>query len=141
MAKTTALEVFSGLKLDEDPSSSEFWAELDAVLSLGGTFNNEEKTIFTAPYVYTVFRKFDPFQHQAVIAKGSRYMKTGSRAKVLGKLDYSIVKVQEEVVQKARKAGLRSKTPQVRKASSRPGMLEAQLITGPAFRKQKAAGS
>ena len=118
-------------KLDEDPSSSEFWAELDAVLSLGGTFNNEEKTIFTAPYVYTRF----PEKVRSFPAPGSNRKR---------------VKVYENRIERRRswEAGLQHRqgagrgrpkrqeswlkiqTPQVRKASSRLGMLEAQLITG-----------
>jgi hypothetical protein len=115
-------------KLDEDPSSSEFWAELDAVLSLGGTFNNEEKTIFTAPYVYTRFpEKFDPFQHQAVIAKGVKvYEKPDREAKVLGKLDYSIVKVQEEVVQKGKESWLK-----IQNSSGEEGFIQARYARSP----------
>ena len=48
-------------------ADSELWAELGAVLALGGTFSSESS--FTAPYVFSKWPdKFDGFEHVALIA-------------------------------------------------------------------------
>jgi hypothetical protein len=50
---------------------SRFWAELGAVLALGGTF--ESPVTFVAPYVYAIWPDdLDSFQHVAIIGSGVR---------------------------------------------------------------------
>ena len=52
-------------------SDSELWAELGAVLALGGTFSSESS--FTAPYVFSKWPdRFDGFEHVALIAANVR---------------------------------------------------------------------
>jgi hypothetical protein len=88
---------FRQWELDSNPGESMFWDELLQVLNLGGSFRNEEKTSFMAPYVYTEFPEdIDAFQHVAIIDKNVKvYAEPNTDAKVLGTLTYSIVKVLE----------------------------------------------
>ena len=52
-------------------ADSELWAELGAVLALGGTFSSESS--FTAPYVFSKWPdRFDGFEHVALIASNVR---------------------------------------------------------------------
>jgi len=52
-------------------ADSELWAELGAVLALGGTFSSESS--FTAPYVFSKWPdRFDGFEHVALIAANVR---------------------------------------------------------------------
>lgn len=88
---------FRQWELDSNPGESLFWDELLQVLSLGGSFQNEEKTSFTAPYVYTEFPEdIDAFQHVAIIDKDVKvYAEPNTDAEVLGTLTYSIVRLLE----------------------------------------------
>jgi len=54
-----------------DEGNSELWAELGAVLSLGGTFQGPET--FVAPYVFSRWPDdLDSFDHVAVVGSGVR---------------------------------------------------------------------
>ncbi len=88
---------FRQWELDKTPEESPFWAELLKVLELGGTFRNEEKTSFVAPYVFSEFPEdIDPFQHAAVVDKDVKvYAEPSTQAEVLGTLTYSIVRILE----------------------------------------------
>lgn len=88
---------FREWELDSNPEESAFWDELLQVLSLGGSFQNEEETSFTAPYVYAEFPEdIDAFQHVAIIDKNVKvYDEPNNDAEVLGTLTYSIVRVLE----------------------------------------------
>lgn len=88
---------FREWELDSNPEGSAFWDELLQVLSLGGSFQNEKRTSFTAPYVYTEFPEdIDAFQHVAIIDKNVKvYAEPNTDAEVLGTLTYSIVRVLE----------------------------------------------
>ncbi|NLA58920.1 MAG: SH3 domain-containing protein [Firmicutes bacterium] len=83
--------------LDTNPDESRFWDELLRVVSLGGSFRNEEKTSFVAPYVFSEFPEdIDAFQHVAIIDKRVKvYAEPSTEAEVLGTLTYSIVRVLE----------------------------------------------
>ena len=86
-------------KLDENPGESRIWAKLKEVLRLGGTFRDEEKTSFTAPYIFTRFpRDFDPFQGYSAITDSVVYLRAepDSSSAVLNALRYSIVKMISE---------------------------------------------
>ena len=87
-------------KLDTEPNRSQFWHELNQVLLLGGTFNDNEKTIFTAPYIFTEFPEdLDAFQHHAVIDKNVLvYSDSDINSDIDGELNYSIVKITERDV-------------------------------------------
>ena len=81
-------------ELDQNPDQSRFWDETLEVLMLGGEFTNPEKTLFTAPYVFTSFPEdLDAFQHVAVIEREVKVYREPNRdADVLGVLNYSIVR-------------------------------------------------
>jgi len=80
-------------ELDTNPEQSRFWDEMEQVLKLGGEFTNLEKTIFTAPYVYSSFpEEIDPFQHVAITDREVKvYQEPKLSADILGVLNYSIV--------------------------------------------------
>jgi hypothetical protein len=81
-------------KLNEQPEESRIWAELKEVLRLGGTFRGEERTSFTAPYLFNRFPKgFDEFLYAAII-DSVVYLREepDSSSAVLDTLRYSIVK-------------------------------------------------
>jgi biopolymer transport protein ExbD len=84
-------------KLDTDPNNSGFWNELEKVLSHGGKFDDETKLSFTAPYVFSNFpENYDAFLYDAVIHKNVKvYSEPSKNSKILGELNYSIVKVLE----------------------------------------------
>lgn len=80
--------------LDTNPNDSKFWSELSDILALGGTFDNQDKTSFTTPYVFSRFpEKFDAFQYIAVTDKNVKvYNDSDLDSSILGTLSYSIVK-------------------------------------------------
>ena len=85
-------------KLNERPEESRLWYELKKVLRLGGAFSDEEKTSFTAPYLYTSFPKsFDEFLYAAII-DSVVYLREepDSNSAVLDTLRYAVVKKASE---------------------------------------------
>ena len=83
--------------LNTNPNESRLWDELNKVLLLGGTFNDNEKTLFTAPYVFTKFPEdIDAFQYLAIIDENVKiYTDSDINSKIEGELNYSIVKLLE----------------------------------------------
>jgi hypothetical protein len=72
-------------------STNRIWAELAAILSLGGQFRGEDQ--FVAPYVYSTWpEKLDAFSHVAVISS-SVNARSAPRAgaPLVGMLTFSIV--------------------------------------------------
>ena len=82
-------------ELDTAPEQSAFWDEMLQVLRLGGVFTDPNRTIFTAPYVFTSFpEKFDPFQYAVIVEQNVKvYAEPNFSAQVKGVLNYSIVKL------------------------------------------------
>lgn len=78
-----------------DAPASEVWAELTAVLALGGTLQNE--STFVAPYVFSEWpSRYDAFDHLAVVASGVLIRaEPNATASVLARASF-------EVVQRAR---------------------------------------
>ncbi|MBN7772847.1 SH3 domain-containing protein [Clostridium aminobutyricum] len=80
--------------LNTNPAQSELWAELEKIISLGGSYSKEDRT-FTAPYTYSSFPdEFDAFENFVVISqKVNVYGKKDLESKVIAYLNYNIIKV------------------------------------------------
>jgi hypothetical protein len=86
------IEAFRRLwRLDEP--DSELWAELGAVLRLGGTFDGPDS--FVAPYVFSLWPgEFDAFDHVAVIGSRVRVRSSATtQSAILTTLNYSILRL------------------------------------------------
>lgn len=81
-------------KLDRNPKNSEFWGEMDKILSMGSAYYNEEKTSHAYPYLFVTFPPdYDSFEYAAVTGKKVNVRKTpSSKSPVVETLDYEIVK-------------------------------------------------
>ncbi len=86
--------------LNSNPEKSGFWSELEEVLKLGGTFDDKEKSSFTAPYVFSRFPgSYDAFEYAAVINKNvSIHAEPRSDSKIVGGLSYTVVKLEKDPV-------------------------------------------
>lgn len=78
--------------LDKDPEHSALWAELEEVISLGGTFDS--RNAFVAPYVFSNFPEtVDGFVYLAVIDKNVKlYSKPDLKSDVIGIINYNLVR-------------------------------------------------
>lgn len=76
-------------------NNEDLWTELGKMLALGGSFDNTDKTSFTAPYVFSKFPQgFDGFEYVAVIDKNVKvYSKPDINSEVLGEYNYNVVKL------------------------------------------------
>ena len=74
-------------------ADSELWAELGAVLALGGTFSSESS--FTAPYVFSKWpNNVDGFEHVALIASNVRIRSAPQAdASTLATLSFTVLPV------------------------------------------------
>lgn len=81
-------------KLDGNPKNSEFWGEMDKILSMGSAYYNEEKTSHAYPYLFVTFPPdYDSFEYAAVTGKKVNVRKTpSSKSPVVETVDYEIVK-------------------------------------------------
>jgi len=84
--------------LDTKASKSMLWQELRNVLELGGTFENKDKSVFTAPYIFTSFPQgFDPKTYGAVTGQGVRIRSQPSRgARQISTLSFDVVRLLED---------------------------------------------
>jgi hypothetical protein len=74
-------------------ADSTLWAELGAILALGGTFSGDQS--FTAPYVFSRWPdRFDGFEHVALVASDVRVREAPrSDAATLTSLSFAILPV------------------------------------------------
>ncbi len=81
-------------KLDKNPTNSKIWKTLKRVMSLGGTFIDDEYNFFTAPYVFHKFNNaYDAYTHSVIVGKNVNIRKRPSaRSKVIDNLSYAVVK-------------------------------------------------
>lgn len=106
------------------PSSpgSALWQELDEILSLGGSFRDEDRRqTFWFPYVYSEWpSRLDPFLSMAVVRSGVPLReKPSASAPSIATLDWAIV---ERVLESARKD---SSWVEVRTADGKRGWVRA----------------
>lgn len=75
---------------------SEFWNEMQAVVSNGGVFSN--KYTFAAPYSFEKFpQDLDAFEHQVIFGSNINLRsKPESSSKLIAQLSYNVVKVDYE---------------------------------------------
>jgi hypothetical protein len=76
-----------------EANNSEVWQELNTILSLGGTFVDNDN--FSMPYIFTKFpEEYDPFEYSAITGENVRMRDQPSLdGKILDALSYEIVKV------------------------------------------------
>lgn len=79
-----------------DDPKSEFWNEMQAVVSNGGVFSN--KYTFAAPYSFEKFPEdLDAFEHQVIFGSNINLRsKPESSSKLIAQLSYNVVKVDYE---------------------------------------------
>lgn len=118
--KTTGVEAFKKKwKLDTKPKSSLLWQELRNVVELGGTFDNKDRTIFTAPYIFTNFPQgYGDAEYGAITGQGVRVRNEPSRgARQVGQLSYDVVRLlpddnpKEEYIGKERHTWVKIQLP------------------------------
>ncbi len=85
-------------KLDTKPQKSLIWQELRNVVELGGTFDNKDQTVFTAPYIFTSFPQgYGDAEYGAITGQGVRVRNEPSRgARQVGQLSYDVVLLLED---------------------------------------------
>lgn len=81
-------------QLNKNPKNSKVWKKLKRVMSLGGSFIDEEYTFFTAPYVFNKFNNvYDPYTHSVIVGKKVNIRKSPSTySKVIENLSYAVVR-------------------------------------------------
>jgi len=81
-------------KLDKNPKKSDFWFEMDRILSMGSAYYNDEKTAHAYPYLFVTFpTDYDSYEYMAVTGKKVNVRKTpDAKAPVVETIDYEIVK-------------------------------------------------
>jgi hypothetical protein len=81
-------------KLDTGDPGSEMWPVLAEIIRLGGTFSDQTRNDFIAPYVYSRWPDtYDAFEYLAVTGtKVNLREQADVSSTVLGKLDYEIVR-------------------------------------------------
>ncbi|MHB8840908.1 MAG: SH3 domain-containing protein [Candidatus Aquicultor sp.] len=89
--------------LTTNPEKSKIWFELSEVLRLGGTFTDQAKTEFTAPYVYSNWpEKYDAFTYAAIIANNVNLRSASNTdSSVICRLNYNIVKLVNPSISKS----------------------------------------
>lgn len=121
------------------PSSpdSALWRELDAILSLGGSFRDEDgRKSFWAPYVYSEWpSQLDPFLSMAAVRAGVPLReKPAASARTVATLDWTLV---ERVLESARKdAGwIEVRAPGGKRGWVRAGDVRSSVDWRAGFRK------
>ncbi|HZD59095.1 MAG TPA: SH3 domain-containing protein [Anaerolineae bacterium] len=89
--------------LTTDPEKSKLWLELGEVMRLGGTFTDQTKTEFTAPYVYSNWpEKYDAFTYAAIIANNVNLRSApNTNSSVVCRLNHNIVKLTSPAINKS----------------------------------------
>ena len=79
-------------QLDSDPKISDFWSELETVLSLGGAFFDETENSFYAPYIFMLEDIDDPYTQAVIIGEKVRLREEpSSKAKIINSLNWNLV--------------------------------------------------
>jgi len=81
-------------KLDKNPKKSDFWFEIDRILSMGSAYFNDEKTSHVYPYLFVTFPSdYDSYEYIAVTGKKVNVRKApDAKSPVIETVDYEIVK-------------------------------------------------
>lgn len=75
--------------------NSPFWDEMNIVLTNGGSFMDENREMFGAPYLFTqeLPKNVDAFEHAAIFGKNVKlYKQPKSNSTVVATLSYNVVK-------------------------------------------------
>jgi hypothetical protein len=77
--------------LDNNPKDSELWAEIEAILALGGVYDGEGRS-FTAPYVFANF-PLDGFEYHAIVGNNVAVYETESvQSREMDSISYNLLK-------------------------------------------------
>jgi len=88
--------------LSEVPEYSNFWAEMEDLLHLGGAFSDKNNASFYAPYLFMLEDIDDPFTQSVVVGEKVRLRdKASSSGKIITTLNWNLVEFvhQEEQVE------------------------------------------
>ena len=78
--------------LSEAPENSNFWAEMEAILRLGGAFYDKNNNSFYAPYLFMLEDIDDPFTQSIVVGEKVRLRdKASSSGKIITLLNWDLV--------------------------------------------------
>ncbi len=82
-------------QLDSIPKKTMLWQELRNVLQLGGTFEGENRNVFSAPYVFSTFSQgYDAHEYGAIVGEGVRVRNAPKRnGKIVRSASYDIVRL------------------------------------------------
>lgn len=121
-------------QLDINPENSQIWSELAQVLTLGGSFD-QEKAVFTAPYVFANFPyTVDGFENVAVINQNvSIHSDPDPNSPVLMGLSYKILKLADSKIYKSTGVTLPDESADWRKVvtSSGDGYVNEVYVRSP----------
>ncbi len=121
--------------LDRNPRNSEFWYEMDKILSMGSSFYNEDKTMQAYPYLFVIFpTDYDSFEYSALTGKKVNVRQSpSSKSPVIETLDYEIVKTAEsaEKTKSEKIDGVNGKWVKVETSSGKSGYVFSHYIHSP----------
>lgn len=122
-------------KLDKKSKNSDFWYEMDKILSMGSAFYNEDKTSYAYPYLFVTFPSdYDSYEYSAVTGKIVNVRKSpSSKSPVVETLDYEIVKTTgyEENPEKEKIKGINGTWIKVITASGNEGYIFSHYVHSP----------
>ncbi len=122
-------------KLDKSSATSKLWQELNKVVQNGGTFDNKDQSVFTAPYVFTTFPSgYDTNEYAAVTGKGVRMREKASRgSKNIASLSYDVVRLLPDRSPRSERIGkVRYFWRKVQLEDGTEGYVYGQFVHGPA---------
>ena len=121
--------------LDRNPRNSNFWYEMDKVLSMGSSFYDENKTTQAYPYLFVIFpADYDSHEYSAVTGKKGNVRQTpSSKSPVIETLDYEIVRTtwsaEETVPEKVN--GINGTWVKVQTSTGKTGYVFSHYIHSP----------
>jgi hypothetical protein len=121
--------------LDRNPQNSNFWYEMDKVLSMGSSYYDENKTTQVYPYLFVIFpADYDSHEYSAITGKKVNVRQTpSSKSPVIDTLDYEIVRttwsVEESVPEKVN--GINGTWVKVQTSTGKNGYIFSHYIHSP----------
>jgi hypothetical protein len=121
--------------LDRNPRNSNFWYEMDKVLSMGSSFYDDTKTMHVYPYLFVIFpADYDSYEYSAVTGKKVNVRQCpSSKSPIVETLDYEIVRTtgsaEKAVSEKIN--GINGKWVKVETSTEKNGYIFSHYIHSP----------
>lgn len=121
--------------LDRNPQNSNFWYEMDKVLSMGSSYYDENKTTQAYPYLFVLFpADYDSHEYSVITGKKVNVRQSpSSKSPVIETLDYEIVRTtwstEESVPEKVN--GINGKWVKVQTSTGKNGYVFSHYIHSP----------